>query len=101
MKRQIRREVFETNSSSVHSLTMCTKSDYDKWVNGEYVYDRCEEKLIPVTEEIQKSIDSGDYEYLTSEKFDEVFEDYDYFEESFTTPSNEQIIAFGYSGYDN
>lgn len=31
MKRQIRRGVFETNSSSVHSITMCLKSDYDKW----------------------------------------------------------------------
>ena len=31
MKRQIRRGTFETNSSSVHSLTMCMKSDYDRW----------------------------------------------------------------------
>ena len=29
MKRQIRRGVFETNSSSTHSLTMCLKSDYE------------------------------------------------------------------------
>ena len=35
MKRQIRRGVFETNSSSTHSLTMCLKSDYDKWTKGE------------------------------------------------------------------
>ena len=34
MKRQIRRGVFETNSSSTHSLTICLKSDYDKWNNG-------------------------------------------------------------------
>lgn len=40
MKRQIRRGVFETNSSSVHSLTMCTSSDYDKWKNGELVWSR-------------------------------------------------------------
>ena len=31
MKRQIRRGVFESNSSSVHSLTMCMESDYDRW----------------------------------------------------------------------
>ena len=31
MKRQIRRGTFETNSSSVHSITMCMGSDYDKW----------------------------------------------------------------------
>lgn len=34
MKRQIIRGVFETNSSSCHSLTMCTQSDYDKWKDG-------------------------------------------------------------------
>lgn len=30
MKRQIRRGVYETNSSSCHSLTMCMESDYDR-----------------------------------------------------------------------
>lgn len=35
MKRQVRRGVFETNSSSTHSLTMCLKSDYDRWESGE------------------------------------------------------------------
>ena len=48
MKRQIRRGVFETNSSSVHSLTMCSGDEYDKWAKGEFVYDTYEEKLIPV-----------------------------------------------------
>ena len=31
MKKQIRRGVFETNSSSCHSITMCMESDYDRW----------------------------------------------------------------------
>ena len=31
MKKQIRRGVFETNSSSVHSLTLCMESDYNRW----------------------------------------------------------------------
>lgn len=30
MKKQIRRGVFETNSSSVHSLTMCSSDEYEK-----------------------------------------------------------------------
>ena len=38
MKRQIRRNVFETNSSSVHSLTMCSGEEYKKWENGEVLY---------------------------------------------------------------
>lgn len=33
--KQIRQSVFETNSSSVHSLTMCMKADWDRWMNGE------------------------------------------------------------------
>lgn len=35
MKKQVRRGIFETNSSSVHSLVMCMESDYDKWDKGE------------------------------------------------------------------
>lgn len=34
MKKQIRRGVYETNSSSCHSITMCMESDYDRWQEG-------------------------------------------------------------------
>ena len=34
MKRQIRRGVFETNSSSMHAIVMCMESDYDRWQEG-------------------------------------------------------------------
>lgn len=37
--RQIRKNVFETNSSSTHSLTMCTKEEYDNWKNGKLLFD--------------------------------------------------------------
>ena len=30
----IRKNLFETNSSSVHSLTMCDESDFNDWVAG-------------------------------------------------------------------
>ena len=40
MKKQIRRSVFETNSSSTHSLTMMMKSDYVRWQNEKlYLYE--------------------------------------------------------------
>ena len=35
MKRQIRFGVFETNSSSVHSLTIVSKEEYEKFKNDE------------------------------------------------------------------
>lgn len=38
----IRTNVFETNSSSVHSLTLCSEDDFTKWQDGKllYVYER-------------------------------------------------------------
>ena len=36
--KQIRHGTFETNSSSTHSLTMCSGSDYDAWERGETYY---------------------------------------------------------------
>lgn len=35
MRLAVRRGVFETNSSSTHSLSVCSKSDWDKWKAGE------------------------------------------------------------------
>lgn len=34
----IRVGVFETNSSSVHSMVICTVDDYNAWINGEKLY---------------------------------------------------------------
>lgn len=38
MKIQIRRSVFETNSSSVHSCSITTKDNYDNWIANKYWY---------------------------------------------------------------
>lgn len=38
MKVQIRQGVFETNSSSTHSMTMCLESDYQAWLEGKMKY---------------------------------------------------------------
>lgn len=35
---QVRKNVFETNSSSTHTMVMCIDSDYDKWVKGKVYY---------------------------------------------------------------
>lgn len=70
MKKQIRRCVFETNSSSTHSMTMCLKSDYDAWQNGTLLYDG--NKFISV-EEGQKE----NAEWLRKEGIpEEAIEDY-------------------------
>lgn len=38
MKRQVRLGVFETNSSSTHSLTMCSEEEFEAWKRGEVLF---------------------------------------------------------------
>lgn len=42
MKVQIRSSVFETNSSSVHSISVCDKTDYDRWINNKVKFNPSE-----------------------------------------------------------
>lgn len=35
---QIRQGVFETNSSSTHSITICSEDEYQKWVDGDMLF---------------------------------------------------------------
>lgn len=101
MKRQIRRGVFETNSSSVHSLTMCMESDFNKWVAGELVWSRWGDELVPITDEIKKSMEEDEREYLTYKQFNDYdYIDYETFEDSYTTPNGETVKSFGYYGND-
>ena len=105
MKIKIRRGVFETNSSSVHSLVMCTDDDYNKWKAGEILYDKWESKLVTL-EEAKK--EEG---YEDEEEFNSRFLDYDHFnswqyieyetfEQTFKTPGGEIVHCFGYYGHD-
>ena len=129
MKRQIRKGVFETNSSSTHSLVMCLKSDYDKWEHGEvllyngweygYPNDNYPEKNHFYTKEqaiaFEKSSNyppSDDMDWDSEEAEEHLrerdwctYENYDndyleWYEDTFTTPSGETVVAFGQYGYD-
>lgn len=126
--RQVRNGVFETNSSSVHSITMCTKSDYDKWVNGEIYWSRWDDKFVSKevfekeledqkkffseecpeyergTEEWEDEFNDylrneADFEYYTYDDYCEYLE-YEKYVETFTTPSGEEVVSFGYYGND-
>lgn len=46
MRTQIRRGVFETNSSSVHSITICSEEEFNKWKDGELLFSRWDEEFI-------------------------------------------------------
>lgn len=123
MKRQIRRGVFETNSSSVHSLTMCSGEEYKQWENGEVLYWE-EENKFGTREEIieeMKNMKWHDgtprYEKVNWENedtVDDIFSDegiktcekyfendwYETYEKKYTTQNGEEVVAFGYYGHD-
>lgn len=94
----VRMGTFETNSSSTHSITMCTKEDFKKWENGELVYDDWGDILIPVENKLSEEKQWLDNQYKTpAEFFDKDY--YETFKEEYTSPTGEEIIAFGYYGY--
>lgn len=125
MKKQIRRGVFETNSSSVHSLTMCSGEEFDKWAKSEVLYWRDRDKF-GTREEIIEELKTLRYSWGSKElyypdvnwddedevsdvfsderikTYEEFFNDeyFDTFEDSYTTPNGEEVVAFGYYGYD-
>lgn len=45
-KQTIRYGVFETNSSLVHSLTICSEEDFNKWKSGEYLFDTYKKEFV-------------------------------------------------------
>ena len=117
MKRQIRRGVFETNSSSVHSLTMCSGAEYKKWEDGEILFWKWKDKF-GTRDEIIRELKSQSWRsnvnWDDKDEVDDVFSDeeiqtceeffdndyYETFEERYTTPSGDEVVAFGYYGHD-
>lgn len=123
MKKQIRFGVFETNSSSVHSLTMCSGEEYEKWKNGEVLYWRERDKFgtkEDIIEEMKTltwyngGLIYDDVNWENEDEVNDIFSDegvntceeyfenewFETFRDSYTTPNGEKVIAFGYYGHD-
>ena len=123
MKIQIRQGVFETNSSSVHSITICTQNEFDDWRNGKVyrnngwwssstsplrnkaflTYDEAMELL--KTSSWYKPMDENDDidEYLKEYEIYSYENWGDYYETDvthYTTPNGEKIVAVCYYGHD-
>ena len=107
MKNKIRKGIFETNSSSTHTLVICTQEEYDAWERGEmlidcwkdYEYDfhRKDPFFVPNTEEYRNDEDK---QYVTYEKYwDEEY--LECFDVEYTTPSGDVVKVFGKYGYDS
>ena len=94
--KQIRNGVFETNSSSTHSITMCTKAEYDAWINGEMyciedawmLSNKYLNKDFLTKEEVIDGIVNATYSYghkytkeeleaMNAEEFEEAIEEYE------------------------
>lgn len=146
---QVRQGVFETNSSSTHTLTICSKDDFDKWKHGEIFWldndwhkldtnknfvtpEELEELAEKYNEEQQERINAGDKfaKVLDIDKVLNERPDYDSWRDgywdterssleaytmddwyarnggletysrSFTSPSGDEMVAFGAFGYD-
>ena len=66
-KIQIRPGVFETNSSSTHSLVICTKEQYEKWKNGDLLWNGWDDKFITKEEVEEKELEDDIYDFVTLE----------------------------------
>ena len=127
--KQVHSNTFETNSSSTHSICMCTKDQYDSWASDwdnleadSVLYSNCEEKLVAVEEAVKYANRYHDYVELSdildtdSPKHDDAVDymrdegfmtcdDFDnYTEEAyykeFVTSGGETVVAFGNYGWD-
>ena len=120
---QIRQNIFETNSSSVHSITLCTEDEFQKWKNGEIFFDRCEEKFLTPkeAEEVKKEQEKERERLIEQFGHDDYFDDegrtltykqffdwqgddnyLDYMEkfQSHQNINGVDVVAFGYYGHD-
>jgi len=92
--KQIRRGVFETNSSSTHSLTILTKQQFEDYKGNKLIFDRYGGELVDAK---NKSADTDEYRFWTWTEFGDCYETYS---QKFTTPSGDEMVVIGYYGYD-
>lgn len=99
MKVQIRRNIFETNSSSVHSITICKSEDYNAFQAGTVW---CKEsysdnsKFLPEAEAIEKNIDILKKNGLDDEKYFDAYRKKKKFWDAF-----ESVYGDDYDEYQN
>ena len=106
MKIQIRSKVWETNSSSVHTLVMCNDDTYNAWKRGEYVFDSCKDCLVKITDENRQEIENDNIEgpnkeYFTYNTFMNHFPDYEVYNKTYTSDHGDLVHAFGYYGLES
>lgn len=94
--KKIRRAMFETNSSMVHSLCIVTEDDFNKFKDGELIYDRWNKELVDASK--VNLYEDEDDQYWTEEDFGGEW--YEVYYDAFTTPSGDKMVAMSYYGHD-
>lgn len=122
---KIRQNVYETNSSSTHSISICTSDEFEKFKKGEVYFNNywcssdkpIKDKLFVTLDEILASVDEyevkeikeameneDDLDYVLFntgfQSYNNFGGDHEVYEEDYTTPGGEHIVAFGYYGQD-
>lgn len=124
MKTIVRKGVFETNSSSTHTMIMCTDEEYQKFEDGEMLIYWMDEELFSYDDIVdliaddyykdkfsESGIDITDKRAVVKwaaaniddlQDADDFYDDtcLETFSQSFTTESGEKVVAFGKYGYD-
>jgi len=120
---KIRQNVFETNSSSTHTITMCSDDTYTKWMNNQIYWDNDNDVLIEeeaMFTEIAESYGEdavnelkamrvegeevfldgiAEYSYYTRQSF-RSSHTYEHFHDKFVTEGGETVHSFGWYGED-
>ena len=109
---QIRQGVFETNSSSTHAISVCSKADWDMLQRGEAMIDY-NLHILPKAEAIAKNEELRKYaekhgwdpdDYVMEDGYmtwDELYDGSEYeFYTKHSTVGGVDVVAFGYYGYN-
>jgi len=111
--KSIRRGVFETNSSSTHSITMCAAEDYEAWKQGKMYFDSRNDKFLTMDDILEKFSDLNlppnrnnvddvlkDHDIFSYKGYFENESELEDFSGTFTTKGGEKVMAFGKYGYN-
>lgn len=94
--KKIRREMFETNSSMVHALCICTPEEFERFKNGELLLNRYSESLV---KNLPFNDDDDMWQYYSYEQWVDEYE-FETFKENHTLKDGTEVVAFGYYGHD-
>ena len=94
--KQIRIGEFETNSSSTHSLNICTIDEWNDWISGKLLFNPYKKKFI---DSGSNNPGKGDY-YTYDEYWDDLNEYLEGYDEHYTSKSGDEIVIFGAYGYN-